>query len=193
MRRTLLAASSGARATPTRPTLRRLLPVAVIGAALSLSACQTQSPIQTDVPYNAADGVPVDLGAVQIRDLVIISEGKDKPGVLSGALINTGGTEQRVAFAAPNSQPVYASAAPHSEARISGASQVQMPSVPVNPGEVLTLTVQSPSAPAAVVVVPVLPPAEYYQTLRPTGAPVATAASPATPSETAAPTTTATP
>jgi hypothetical protein len=41
----------------------------------------------------------------------------------------------------------------------------------VNPGDVITLTVQSPAAPAAVVVVPVLPAAGYYSTLAPTAVP----------------------
>ena len=53
IRRTPLAPRSGGRSTSPRPSLRRLLPVAVAGAALALSACQTQSPIQTDVTYVA--------------------------------------------------------------------------------------------------------------------------------------------
>ena len=188
MRRTPLASAAGASPTSPRESLRPsprrgvriLLPVAVAGAVVALTGCQTQSPIQTDTPYQAADGVPVDLGPVQIRDLVVVSDGKDKPGVLTGSLINTSDSEQRIAFAAPNSQPVYATAAAHSQARLSDTSQVQMPSVPVAPGDVITLTVQSPSAPAAVVTVPVLPPAHYYQTVSPTVAPT-TATATATP------------
>jgi hypothetical protein len=145
--------------------------VAVAGAALALSACQTQSPVQTDVPYVAADGVPVDLGSVQLRDLVVISGGKDKAGVLSAAVSNTSGEAQRLSFALPQGQPVYAEAPAYSERRLSEATQVQLPAVPVNPGDVVTLSVQSASAPAVVVVVPVLKASGYYASLAPTAAP----------------------
>jgi hypothetical protein len=156
--------------------------VAVTGAALALSACQTQSPIQTDVAYVAADGVPVDLGSVQLRDLVVISGGKDKPGVLSASVSNTSGDAQRIAFSLAQGQPVYAEAPAHSERRLSDATQVQLPAVPVNPGDVVTLNVQSASAPAVVVVVPVLKADGYYASLAPTNAPTtATATATATP------------
>jgi hypothetical protein len=154
--------------------------VAVSGAALALSACQTQSPIQTDVPYVAADGVPVDLGSVQLRDLVVISGGKDKPGVLSASVSNTSGDSQRIAFSLAQGQPVYAESPAHSERRLSDATQVQLPGVPVNAGDVVTLSVQAASAPAVVVVVPVLKAAGYYATLAPTNAPT-TATATATP------------
>jgi hypothetical protein len=170
MRRTVLAAP----ARGTRPSLRRLVPVAALGAALALSACQTQSPIQTNVMYDPADGVPVDLGSVQLRDLVVVGSGKDKPGVLSASVSNTGSQAERIAFALPNAAPVYATAPAHSEQRLSGTSQVQLPAVPAAPGDVVTLTVQSPNAPAAVVVVPVVPASHYYATMAPTAVPVTT-------------------
>ncbi len=167
MRRTPLAARSAGRPSP----LRRLVPVAALGAALALSACQTQSPIQTDAAYAPADGVAVDLGNVQVRDLVVISSGKDKPGVLSGSVANAGSEAERIAFALPQAQPVFAEAAAHSQAQLSNGTQVQLPSVPANPGDVVQLTVQSANAPAAVVTVPVLPASGYYATLAPTSRP----------------------
>ena len=153
--------------------------MAVAGAALALSACQTQSPIQTDVPYQPADGVRVELGAIQIRDLVVVSGGKDAAGVLSASVSNTSGQAQRIAFALPQGQPVYAEAPAHSEQRLSGATQVQLPAVPVNAGDVVKLTVQSPGARQTEVVVPVLAARGYYASLAPTNPPAA--------SETAAP------
>jgi len=106
---------------------------------------------------------------------LVISDGKDKPGVLSASVSNTSGDAQRLAFALPQGQPVYAETKAYSEERLSDTSQVQLPSVPVNPGDVITLTVQSPAAPAAVVVVPVLPASGYYATLAPTAVPSTTA------------------
>ena len=177
-RRTPLAQRSAGRSTSPRPSLRRLVPVAVAAAALALSACQTQSPIQTDVPYVAADGVPVDLGSVQLRDLLVISGGKDKPGVLSAAVSNTSGDAQRIGFSLAQGQPVYAEVPAYSERRLSDATQVQLPAVPVNAGDVVTLSVQTASAPAVVVVVPVVKASGYYATLAPTTAPTTATATP---------------
>jgi hypothetical protein len=139
--------------------------------------------------------VPVDLGAVQLRDLVVISSGKGEAGVLSAAASNTGTSSTRIAFALASGSPVYAEIPPASQERLSGSTQVQLPSVPVAPGDVVKLTVQSPSAPAAVVDVPVLPPTDHYATMSPTTSPT-TSTSTSSPSSststTASPTTSAT-
>ena len=74
---------------------------AVLVGALALSACQTQSPVQTDVPYQPADGVAVNLGAVQARDLVVVTGGKDAGRRPVGSLINTGGDPVTVTFSLP--------------------------------------------------------------------------------------------
>jgi hypothetical protein len=118
--------------------------------------------------------VAVDLGQVQVRDLVIIASGKDQPGVLSGSLINTGNNEQRVAFAMQTGQQVTTTAPAHSEQPLSDSTQVQLSSVPVAPGDVIKLSVQSAGAATVVVTVPVLPPSGYYATLNPTSQPSTT-------------------
>jgi hypothetical protein len=168
MRRTLLAPPTDGRAVSSRRLARLLVPVAVVGATLAMSACETQSPVQTEASYNPADGVPVDLGAVQLRDLVIISSGKGKPGVLVASMINTGSGEQRVMFQSGGSAtPVFATAPGNSVEQLSSKSPVQLPSVPVSPGDTLQMTVQTPTAPAVAVVVPVLSPHGYYATITP--------------------------
>jgi hypothetical protein len=168
MRRTLLAPPTGGRPTATSRLVRGLLPVTVLGAALALSGCQTQSPIQTRFPYLPSDGVPVDLGAVQLRDLVIISSGKDKPGVLVASMSNSGNNDEQVGFASSSAQQVYTSSPAHSVQPLSGKHSVQLASVPVSPGDVIRLTVETPAAPAVVVYVPVLLPEGYYATVSPT-------------------------
>ena len=150
--------------------LRRLLPVAVLGAALALSACQTQSPVSTEISYNAADGVPVDLGPVQVRNLLVVTDGKGKPGVLSGSLSNTSSEALKVQFRLPQGDPVTTTAPAHSQAQLSESEQLQLPEVPVAPGDVVTLSVQSGTAPETVVVVPVLKASGYYASLAPTAA-----------------------
>jgi hypothetical protein len=166
---------------------RGRLALAVAGAALALSGCQVMSPIQTDEVYMPADGVGVELGTVEVRDLVVVGTGKDRPGTLSGAMSNTSGEAQRVGFALADGQPVFTEAKPYSQERISGETQVQLASVPAEPGGTVTLTIQSQSAPAVVVTVPVVPAAGYYETVSPTAAPSTTATVPgARPSATTA-------
>jgi len=151
--------------------LRRLAPLAVVGAALFLTGCQTQSPVQTDVAYVPADGVPVDLGEVQIRDLVVIADKKGGPGILSGSVVNTGGTNEQVSFAGEGGQPVSVASTAYQVERISEKTPVQLPSVSAGPGDMVTLNVRTGAAGTAVVLVPVIPPQGYYETLRPTQAP----------------------
>jgi len=91
----------GTRAAPVRAatTLARTLAATVASAAV-LSGCQVMSPIQTTVPYQAANGVAVDLGAVQIRDLVVVSRAKGEVGTLSGMVVNTSAQPITISFAA---------------------------------------------------------------------------------------------
>lgn len=197
MRTSPAAAPAG---SPRRPS-RRLVAGAVTGAALVLSACGVMSPIQTDEVYQPADGVGVELGVVEIRDLVIVGTGRDRPGTVSGALSNLGKEPQRVGFALAEGQPVFTEAKPFSNERISGSTQVQLPSVPAEPGSTVQVTVQAGSAPAQVVTVPVVPATGYYQTVSPTAAPTgptsspttsgATSATTGTPGSTSSPSTTA--
>ena len=177
MRRRPATAPAG----PSLRSSRRLLGLAVAAAALALTGCQTQSPIQTDEVYMPADGVGVELGSIEVRDLVVVGTGRDKPGVISGALSNTSSETARVGFALADGQPVFTEAKPYSNDPISGTTQVQLPSVPAEPGGTVQLTVQSQSAPAEVVTVPVVPAAGYYQTVSPTAVPSATTTTTAAP------------
>jgi len=149
---------------------------AAVGAVL-LTGCQVASPIQTNVPYNAGDGVPVDLGDVQIRNLVVVADTKGGPGTLSGSLINTAGTAQTVTFSDGQSQ-VEALAKPHSQAPISDKAQVVLPSVNAAPGGVVRLSVATPASGASVVVVPVLAADLYYKTLAPSAGSTTSATTP---------------
>ena len=67
---------------------------AAVAGALALSGCQVTSPQQTTVPYQPADGVNITLGDVKVNDLVVITSGKGKEGVLSGQVINNGKREE---------------------------------------------------------------------------------------------------
>nr|WP_307037939.1 hypothetical protein [Arthrobacter sp. B3I4] len=56
---------------------------------LSVTGCGYTMPAQTSVQYSASDGTRTDLGPLQLRNMLIISDGEDKPGRVIGAVYNT--------------------------------------------------------------------------------------------------------
>jgi hypothetical protein len=55
---------------------------------LSVTGCGYINPQQTSEQYSASDGTQTDLGPLQLRNMMIISEGEDKPGRVIGAVYN---------------------------------------------------------------------------------------------------------
>jgi len=153
-------------APPVRPTL------AVAGALFLalLGACSTQSPMQTAIPYQAADGVAASIGAVQARDLLVVSAQKGAAGLLSGSVINTSPDAVTVSFLtrdeseAGTSKGVAVQLKAGEQKRL---ESVQLAKVPDAPGD-LTYVVMQTSAGQTLVNVPVLLPSGYYATLTPT-------------------------
>lgn len=145
------------------------------GAALTvgLSGCQIFSPVQTSLPYQASDGVPVDLGEVQIHDLVVVSAAKGSPGNVVGQVVNTSGSAQTILFADGGSAKASAQVPPHTTERLAGGKQVILPSMPVPPGAVISLQVATQASGVHIVQVPVLGPDLYYKTLAPSATPSA--------------------
>lgn len=183
-RSSAVAASPGAtgrlpRVKPRRPSparnfaLNRSLVVgaAALATALALSGCQVMSPIQTNETYQPADGVAVDLGDVQVRDLVVITGARGEVGTLSGMVVNRGTTPVTVTFAAGGSGGAATmEIAAGKQDRLSGVdgiAPVTLPNVPAAPGDVVKLSVSTPAGGAPVVSVPVLLPDGYYATITP--------------------------
>lgn len=144
---------------------------ATLAAAVALSGCQVMSPIQTNVAYQPADGVAVDLGDVQIRDLIVVSAAKGEVGTLSGMVVNSGTQAVTITFAAGASGgPASAVVLPGSQARLSGVEgtpPVTLASIDAAPGGIVKVTVSTPADGASEVAVPVLPPEGIYATITP--------------------------
>ena len=148
-----------------------LAAVTLAGAVLALSGCQT-SPIQTDVPYQPADGVAVDLGDVQIRDLLVVTAAKGEIGTLSGLVVNKSNAPVTVTFTTgPGVDGLARALVPaDGQTRLSGvegATPVTLPSIAAAPGDIIKVIVSTPAAGAPEVSVPVLLPTGYYASLTP--------------------------
>jgi hypothetical protein len=148
------------------------------GALLALSGCQAMSPIRTDVPFQPADGVAVDLGDVHIRDLVVIASAKGEVGTLSGLVVNKGTEPVTITFAtgtADGSGPAAQANIPAGEAArlsgVEGTTPVTLPSIDAAPGDMIRMTVSTPASGASQLSVPVLPPTGYYATIAPAPVP----------------------
>lgn len=146
---------------------RRLASAAVaLCAVAALSACSVSSPVQTDVPYNAADGVAVDLGPVQLRGLVVVAEAKDAPGALVGQVVNNGDEPTTVTFQDGAGGTASVEAPAHGSVTLGSAgTSVTLEKVTVPPGANVPLAVNAKSGGTAAASVPVVPRSGYYESI----------------------------
>jgi copper(I)-binding protein len=76
-------------------------PSRILYAALSsvlvaaLAGCAAGADAQTLQPYQAAEGTNAESGSVAVRNLLILADAHGK-GVVHGAIVNTGNTEDRL-------------------------------------------------------------------------------------------------
>lgn len=85
----------------TAMTLGRRGKLAMATAALgvgllSVTGCGYINPQQTTEQYSASDGTRTDLGSLQLRNMLIISDGENKPGRVIGAVYNTSSTDAKL-------------------------------------------------------------------------------------------------
>lgn len=153
--------------TAANPVLVAAALVAVVG----LSGCQVMSPIQTNVPYQPGDGVAVDLGEVQIRNLVVVSSAKGEVGTLSGMVVNQGDSRVTITFATGADGISASAVAPaDSQTRLSGVQgggAVSLSAIAAAPGGIVKIMISTPASGGSEVSVPVLPPDGYYATITP--------------------------
>jgi hypothetical protein len=186
--------SSGSRGPGRRPAAA--LAAVLVGSSIALAACQTMSPVQTDVPYQPADGININLGTVDARGLVLVTAAKGAAGVVVGSLINNGRDPVTVTFLTP--EQAQSSSANGPSVQVSGSQQVpitgiQLENVPAAPGDMTNIVLQT-KAGQAFANVPVLLPDGYYSTSTATTVPTtvtSTATTPAAGTSAAATTATA--
>lgn len=162
-----------AQATARRPISRQVSALLAGAAVVAVTAgCQVNSPVQTDVPYVPADGVPVDVGQLAIRDLVLVGDGSG-PAVISGSAVNLGDNPMTVKIA-PQAPSGSSSTPTTSEFQLGPREQVnlstkglQISQLTGKPGTLVPVTVTSSTSGSAVANVPILLPDLYYSTVTP--------------------------
>ncbi len=180
------------RRLPVRLPLRASGVAAALTAGLLLAGCSAPNPIETSKPYDASDGVGVTLGDVRGINLMILSEGSGKPGVLHGAFTNDGtqdvtltiafGAAGAAADAEPSDDPATIDLPAGETVLLSDAEddsklqvvteRVGVTSTPVAPGSLAPISVSSDVAGGETLRVPVLDGTlPDYASLVPTAAP----------------------
>jgi len=137
------------------------------GAILLASGCAVFSPIQTDYDYDAADGVPLTINGLDLRDLAIVVPAKGGTGIVVGQAVNRSTSAVDVTFAVTGAPTPATVAVPAGSGKSlsDGATGVEIPGIPVAPGQMVQMTVTTDQAGANVVTVPVLPNIGYYKDL----------------------------
>ena len=140
---------------------------ALAGTILLASGCAVFSPIQTDYDYDAADGVPLTIAGLDLRDLAVVVPAKGETGIVVGQAVNRTTSAVDVTFAVAGAPSPATVAVPASSGKTlsDAATGIEIPGIPVAPGEMVEMTVTTDEAGANVVKVPVLPNLGYYKDL----------------------------
>ncbi|MEZ0165327.1 hypothetical protein AB2L27_11215 [Kineococcus sp. LSe6-4] len=181
----------------TRPVRRSALAVLTSAAVLGVAGCSVFSPPTVLKPYAPSDGSQTRVGGVEVRNVLLVSTGVDQPGVLSAVLVNSGdqiadvsvsvdveaGTPTTQSYTLAENAALHigdpeavsqdaASTAGAESANDQRVAWLQVPQVPVVPGQTVPVSFTVGGEEASVNAQVLLPCFEYA-TLTPTAAPAA--------------------
>ncbi|MGE9808643.1 MULTISPECIES: hypothetical protein [unclassified Janibacter] len=151
-----------------------------LALALTLSGCGVLSPVQTDVVYDAGDGVSLDLGDVALRNLVLVTPDGPYPvlnatktanpkvdATVSGAAANTGDKDVDLTFTTESGAEASATLPAGKTIQLSADGElVTLTGVSGSIGDTVTVTVDAGGS-ASGVKVPLLPATGYYEDYAP--------------------------
>ncbi|WP_223987050.1 hypothetical protein [Arthrobacter sp. NicSoilB8] len=161
---------------------------------LSLTGCGYINPQQTSEQYSASDGTRTDLGALQLRNFIIVSDGENKPGRVIGAVYNTSSKDVVLTIKGAEGSQTQVPVKQKSYTMLNDSTEPATLSITgAKPGAMAEVTISEDGANKnAKFMVPVLDGTIVdYKTYLPTPEP--TASSTATSTETATPAATGTP
>ncbi|WP_427016384.1 hypothetical protein ACQCSX_16730 [Pseudarthrobacter sp. P1] len=173
--------------------VQRISLIAAIGlGALSATGCSYINPQSTTMHISPSDGVRTDLGKLELRNILVASNGKDEPGRVLGAVFNTSTSPITLTISGAAGSQTQLVVAPGVPSYLTGESDAAiLDTVSATPGtmESLKLTQTGPGEQTLEFSVPVVDGTlEDYKHLVPTSTPTGTAV----PTETASPSATAT-
>lgn len=160
------------RAPHTVAPARRRPVAAALGvvAALTLSGCQYTSVIQTERPYEPADGVSTQVGDLQLRNLLIVAGEKGGTGNLVGRTSNPTDRSGQISFTVQGGRAIQMDVPARQSVQLSTPDQL-IPAGPINvmPGALVPVQVSSPTGGTTTLQVPVKYPQGPYADLAPKG------------------------
>ena len=120
--------------------------VAIGAGLLSVTGCGYINAQQTSHQYAASDGVKADLGSLQLRNIVIVSTGTDKPGRVIGAVFNQGSSDATLVIDGANGAQTSIPVKEKSETYLNEDSDSAiLSSTGGNPGSLVTVSIASGS------------------------------------------------
>ena len=111
---------------------------------LSVTGCGYINPQQTSEQYSASDGTQTDLGPLQLRNMMVISEGEDKPGRIIGAVYNDSARDVTLTISGDGGAQAELSVKKNSYALLNedSADEALLSTTGAKPGSLLELSVR---------------------------------------------------
>lgn len=151
-----LAPAHAARRAGTRTGSALLLPAVL---ALGLTGCSATNELTTIGAYDASDGVSGTAGDVRAGNLVLVSAGEGEPGRLIGFLTNDAAQDTQASLSlAEGGAPVAVELGASETVQLGDmeGDGVLFESVPVIPGAMADVVLESPLGGSTTIPVPVL-------------------------------------
>ncbi len=157
-------------------TLRRASGLAAAALALTMvSGCHSSVP-NPSIHVAPGDGVAVSVGAVAVRNLLVVADAKGSTGSAAGTVVNPGDSQTTVMVRTMD-EALKGTKGPEITVPAGGTARldgVAVTAVPAPPGAMVTLVLSTPASGDVQVLVPVVPVAGDYATTTPTARPTAT-------------------
>ncbi|WP_296665509.1 hypothetical protein [Demequina sp.] len=132
--------------------------VTLAAVAVVAAGCSAINPITTQDPYDASDGISVDIGDVRGINLLVVTEAEGSPAVLLGSLYNSSAEDVQVAASIDGESIVTIDVAAGATVKLGGEDGEQhvTGTASVAPGLLQDVILQTDAAGQVVTAVPVM-------------------------------------
>ena len=110
---------------------------------LSVTGCGYINPQQTSEQYAASDGTQTNLGPLQLRNILIVSGGEDKPGRVIGAVYNSSSKDVVLTISGAAGAQAQIPVKPNSSTLLNEATpEVMLSTTGAQPGSLVEVTIR---------------------------------------------------